>query len=205
MAATASTRAEQKARTRRALLDAGRRIVDERGAGGLSLREVAREAGVVPTAFYRHFRDLDELRAEVAGGAAEGLGAVVAAAGLGEAVDVPSSRAAVDRLSGAAAQRRDLLRGAPLTAADGPAAQRERARARLDRVADDLRVDLARDPALAHLDAPDLAATAGLLLDTALRVVAAVLDEVDAAAQQRVRDDAVRRLLVVRRGAVAAG
>jgi AcrR family transcriptional regulator len=28
---------------------------------GLGLREVAREAGVVPTAFYRHFRDMDEL------------------------------------------------------------------------------------------------------------------------------------------------
>jgi AcrR family transcriptional regulator len=28
---------------------------------GLGLREVTREAGVVPTAFYRHFRDMDEL------------------------------------------------------------------------------------------------------------------------------------------------
>jgi len=28
---------------------------------GLGLREVTREAGVVPTAFYRHFQDMDEL------------------------------------------------------------------------------------------------------------------------------------------------
>lgn len=33
----------------------------ERGFGSLSLREVAREAGIAPTSFYRHFADLDEL------------------------------------------------------------------------------------------------------------------------------------------------
>ena len=27
----------------------------------LSIREVAKRAGVVPTAFYRHFKDLDDL------------------------------------------------------------------------------------------------------------------------------------------------
>lgn len=32
-----------------------------RGFGSLSLREVTRLAGVVPTAFYRHFSDMDEL------------------------------------------------------------------------------------------------------------------------------------------------
>jgi AcrR family transcriptional regulator len=34
---------------------------DGRGFTGLGLREIAREAGVVPNAFYRHFRDMDEL------------------------------------------------------------------------------------------------------------------------------------------------
>ncbi len=33
----------------------------DRGFGSLSLREVAREAGIAPTSFYRHFSDLDEL------------------------------------------------------------------------------------------------------------------------------------------------
>jgi AcrR family transcriptional regulator len=32
-----------------------------RGFGSLSLREVAREAGIAPTSFYRHFTELDEL------------------------------------------------------------------------------------------------------------------------------------------------
>ena len=32
-----------------------------RSVSTLSLREVAREAGIAPNSFYRHFRDLDEL------------------------------------------------------------------------------------------------------------------------------------------------
>ncbi|AHD19249.1 TetR family transcriptional regulator [Rhodococcus pyridinivorans SB3094] len=56
-----TTRAERKERTRQALLDAALDLSAERGLGGLSLREVARHAGIVPTAFYRHFSSMDEL------------------------------------------------------------------------------------------------------------------------------------------------
>jgi len=61
-AATLSTRAEQKLVTRRTLMDAALgQLSADRGFGSLSLREVAREAGIAPTSFYRHFADLDEL------------------------------------------------------------------------------------------------------------------------------------------------
>lgn len=55
-------RGARKQMTRERLLDAALTLM----SGGnsfpsLSLREVTREAGVVPTAFYRHFRDMDEL------------------------------------------------------------------------------------------------------------------------------------------------
>ncbi|MBJ7275213.1 HTH-type transcriptional repressor FabR [uncultured Marinobacter sp.] len=57
-----SARAEQKLRTRRALMDAAlAQLSANRGFGSLSLREVAREAGIAPTSFYRHFTELDEL------------------------------------------------------------------------------------------------------------------------------------------------
>lgn len=57
-----SARAEQKLKTRRALMDAAlRQLSADRGFGSLSLREVAREAGIAPTSFYRHFAELDEL------------------------------------------------------------------------------------------------------------------------------------------------
>ncbi len=57
-----SARAEQKLKTRRALMDAAlAQLSADRGFGSLSLREVAREAGIAPTSFYRHFAELDEL------------------------------------------------------------------------------------------------------------------------------------------------
>ena len=55
------SRAERKQRTREALLDAALKQLDERSFGSLSLREVARDAGIVPAGFYRHFQDMDEL------------------------------------------------------------------------------------------------------------------------------------------------
>lgn len=55
-------RAEQKLQTRQALLDAARHLMESgRGFGSISLREVAKTAGIVPTGFYRHFCDLDQL------------------------------------------------------------------------------------------------------------------------------------------------
>jgi AcrR family transcriptional regulator len=55
------TRAEQKHATRRAIIDAALKLSAESGFSGLSLRSVAKEAGLAPTSFYRHFADMDEL------------------------------------------------------------------------------------------------------------------------------------------------
>jgi AcrR family transcriptional regulator len=55
-------RSERKQRTREHLLEAALLLMQSgRGFSSLSLREVTRQAGVVPATFYRHFRDLDEL------------------------------------------------------------------------------------------------------------------------------------------------
>jgi len=57
-----AVRAEKKARTRNRLIDSALAII---GFGAnfasISLREVAKTAGVVPTSFYRHFGDMEEL------------------------------------------------------------------------------------------------------------------------------------------------
>lgn len=55
-------RAQQKEKTRRALIAAAmNQLSAETGFSSLSLREVAREAHIAPTSFYRHFRNMDEL------------------------------------------------------------------------------------------------------------------------------------------------
>ncbi|HET8705249.1 MAG TPA: HTH-type transcriptional repressor FabR [Pseudomonadales bacterium] len=57
-----TVRDERKLQTRQALMKAALDLMaDNRGFAALSLREVTRAANVVPTAFYRHFRDMNEL------------------------------------------------------------------------------------------------------------------------------------------------
>ncbi|MBC7632889.1 TetR family transcriptional regulator [Aeromicrobium sp.] len=55
------SRQAQKERTRQAIMDAALDLGQQHGFAQVSLRQVARHAGVVPTAFYRHFDSMDEL------------------------------------------------------------------------------------------------------------------------------------------------
>jgi AcrR family transcriptional regulator len=56
------TRSERKDLTRNNLLRSALNLIGEgRSFTSLGIREIAREAGIVPNAFYRHFRNTDEL------------------------------------------------------------------------------------------------------------------------------------------------
>ena len=59
------TRAERKEHTRQRLLDVTLKMITNRSLSSISLREVARAAGIVPTAFYRHFDSIDALGVEL--------------------------------------------------------------------------------------------------------------------------------------------
>ena len=55
-------RRPKRGRTRQALMDAALDLVAKKAPfSSLSLREVTKRAGVVPTAFYRHFPDMSAL------------------------------------------------------------------------------------------------------------------------------------------------
>ena len=58
-------RERRAARTREAILDAAREMISERGAHGLSLREVARRIDYSPAGLYEYFGNKDELVAAV--------------------------------------------------------------------------------------------------------------------------------------------
>lgn len=55
------SRGERKERTRRAILDATLTLCHDSSLVALSLRQVAKEVGIVPTAFYRHFDSIEDL------------------------------------------------------------------------------------------------------------------------------------------------
>ena len=62
---TTSTRPFHHGDLRNTLLAIARRLVQQHGPEGFSLREAAREAGVSPNAAYRHFTDKAALFVEV--------------------------------------------------------------------------------------------------------------------------------------------
>ena len=47
--------------TRDAIMNAAEDLFSKHGFYGVTIREVAREAGIAPNSFYRQFRDMDEL------------------------------------------------------------------------------------------------------------------------------------------------
>lgn len=73
-----STRAEQKLKTRKNILNAAVKVMNEdRGLSALSLREVAKEAGIAPTSFYRHFETLEDMGLELVKAASAALNQII--------------------------------------------------------------------------------------------------------------------------------
>lgn len=85
--AKAEPRSYHHGNLRAALLEAAERLLDERGAAALTLRDVARVAGVSHGAPYHHFASLDDLLAATAQRGFETLGGALA-----EAVAVADTR-----------------------------------------------------------------------------------------------------------------
>jgi AcrR family transcriptional regulator len=59
------------------LIEAGLRQVDMQGLNSLGLRQLALATGVSPTAVYRHFADLEHLKAAVSQASRQSLGAMM--------------------------------------------------------------------------------------------------------------------------------
>jgi AcrR family transcriptional regulator len=62
---------------RAALVKAGLKHVQKQGLNSLGLRQLALTTGVSPTAVYRHFADLEHLKAEIAKASREVLGSMM--------------------------------------------------------------------------------------------------------------------------------
>lgn len=91
---TAEARPYHHGDLRRALIDAASRVLEAEGPSALSLRAVAREAGVSPAAPYHHFKDKTELLEAVAHEGWDMLDASLASA----KANAPSPAAAISEL-----------------------------------------------------------------------------------------------------------
>jgi AcrR family transcriptional regulator len=138
------SRAEQKERTRRAILDAALGLSAETGLAALSLRQVAKEVGIVPTAFYRHFDSIDALGLALVEESFASLREVLRDVRRGRPAPREIIRTSVDALAEHAEEKRGHFGFIARERAAGPPVVREAVRRQLELFEHELATDLAR-------------------------------------------------------------
>lgn len=173
---TDRSRAERKERTRRKLLDAALTLVGERGFAALSLRELAREVGITPAAFYRHFANLDQLGLVLVEEAFGALGSMLRDARAEQTPPEHLIDASVDVLVRHVDAQRDHFRFLARELAGGDSTLRTSIRKELQLFRSELAVDLARLPFVREWPTDDLYVLADLIVKTMVSTVQDLLD-----------------------------
>ena len=196
---TESSRADRKEKTRRALLDAALALVGERGFAALSLRELAREAGITPAAFYRHFANLDELGLVLVEESFGALGSMLRDARAERTPPEHLIDASVDVLARHVRENRAHFRFVSRELAGGHNAIRNAIKKELQLFRSELAVDLARLPFVTEWSTDDLYMLADLIVHTMVATVQDLLDVPagDLAAEAAVTDTARKQLLLI--------
>ncbi|OIK07067.1 TetR family transcriptional regulator [Streptomyces monashensis] len=187
MSHTLGIRQAQKQKTRQAFLDAALALLEEQSLSSLGLREVTRAVGVAPTAFYRHFRSTADLGVALVD---EALGSLhpmvrttVSTAGGSEERIVR----AIDLISHHVDTHPAHVRFIARERHGGVQPVREAIRAQLERFAEEVKAELAKDPQAAGWNDDDLLMLAHLYVDQMLITASLFLEAQEAPAEERQR------------------
>jgi AcrR family transcriptional regulator len=172
----AATRQERKELTRRALLDAALELLEDQSFSSLSLRRVTRAAGIVPTAFYRHFDDMEELGLVLIDESFRTLRTMIRAARTDPRANDHVIRSSVALLVGYVHEHDTHFRFIARERFGGVAALRRAIRVEIRLFASDLATDLARLPHLERWSTEDLQLLAGLMVNAMVSTAEAILD-----------------------------
>jgi len=172
----ARSRQEQKLRTRRALLDAALRLLEHQSFDGLGLREVAREAGLAPAGFYRHFTDLEELGLVLVEESFGSLREMIRSARADPDTYVHVVRSSAEILVRTVQQDRAHFRFIARERYSGVTALRQAIRGEIRLFASELATDLAHFPYLRDWSTEDLGLIAHLIVTAMVAIAEAVLD-----------------------------
>ena len=173
---TDRSRAERKERTRRKLLDSALTLVGERGFAALSLRELTREVGITPAAFYRHFANLDQLGLVLVEESFGALGSMLREARAEQTPPEHLIEASIDVLVRHVDAQRDHFRFLARELAGGDSTLRPSIRKELQLFRSELAVDLARLPFVREWPTDDLYVLADLIVKTMVSTVQDLLD-----------------------------
>lgn len=177
MAKLRPSRDEKKLQTRQALMDAAlAQVAGGRSYGSLSLREVTREAGVVPASFYRHFKDMDALGLALVDDTFQQLRGLLRSA---RATQAPG-----DNMIGASLSTLLLFMNAHRSAFHflvrerygGSAPVRESVAREIRGIVIDLSGDFSRFPHFGRLPREDLEMMASLVVNAAIGMVGEILE-----------------------------
>ena len=197
------TRVERKQRTRRAILDAALELSDESTLAAISLRQVAKQVGIVPTAFYRHFDSLDSLGLALVDESFASLRTMIRDIRRGD----PAFAEIVDRsvtvlVEHVHGDREHFLFIARERAA-GPPAVREAIRHQIELFERELATDLARFPGTDVWSGDDLRVLANLMVTAMVATAESILGAAGRPdAEKQIVDQARTQLRMVLVGAL---
>ncbi|HEX7827089.1 MAG TPA: TetR family transcriptional regulator, partial [Mycobacterium sp.] len=176
------SREERKEATRRAIIAAALRLLEDRSFSALSLREVTREAGIVPAAFYRHFDTMDALGLVLIDESFRALRDMLRSARAGKLDPSRVIEGSVDTVVESVNERREHWRFIARERNSGVTVLRYAIRTEIRLITSELAIDLARFPGLNAWSAEDLNILAGLFVNSMISIAEAIEDAVDATA-----------------------
>lgn len=194
------SREERKEATRRAIIAAALRLLEDRSFSALSLREVTREAGIVPAAFYRHFDTMDALGLVLIDESFRALRDMLRSARAGKPDPSRVIEGSVDTVVESVNERREHWRFIARERNSGVTVLRYAIRTEIRLITSELAIDLARFPGLNAWSAEDLNILAGLFVNSMISIAEAIEDAVDATALEEIRRIAVKQLRLIATG-----
>jgi AcrR family transcriptional regulator len=191
------SREERKEATRRAIIAAALKLLDDRSFGSLSLREVTREAGIVPAAFYRHFESMEALGLVLIDESFRTLRDMLRGARAGKLDPNRVIESTVEILVASIAERREHWHFIIQERSTGVTVLRYAIRTELRLITSELATDLARFNGLNAWSTDDLNVLATLFVNSMIVIAEAIEDAQSAEALEEIRRTAVKQLRMI--------
>lgn len=191
------SREERKEATRKAIVAGALKLLSDRGFSGLSLREVTREAGIVPAAFYRHFESMEALGLVLIDESFRTLREMLRGARTGKLDPNRVIESSVEIVIASVTERREHWRFIVRERSSGVTVLRYAIRTELRLLTSELATDLARFPGLNVWSTDDLNVLATLFVNSMIVVAEALEDAQGADAIEDIRRTAVKQLRLI--------
>ncbi|HTQ17223.1 TetR family transcriptional regulator [Mycobacterium sp.] len=194
------SREERKEATRRSIISAALKLVSDRSFSGLSLREVTREVGIVPAAFYRHFESMEALGLVLIDESFRSLRDTLRGARTGKLDPSRVIESSVEILVGSVAEQREHWRFIARERSTGLSVLRYAIRTEIRLIVSELATDLARFPGLNAWSTEDLNVLASLFVNAMIATAEAIEDAQSAEALEEIQRIAVKQLRMIATG-----